>query len=74
MKLSEAKKLEVGQILYHVSSKNTDGTAQRWRVNGMVKRWKRDVDRIRIPIKHGLYDHDYIDNDTLNLLTIKEII
>ena len=72
MTLREAKKLEIGQILYHVRNKNADGTAQRWRINGMMKRWKRDMDRIEIPIKNGLYNYGYLNNSNLNLLTIKE--
>ena len=73
MKLSEAKKLKVGQILYHIRNKNADGTAQRWKVNGKIRGWKRDINRIEIPIKNGLYNYGYLNNSNLRLLTIKEI-
>ena len=42
---------------------NADGTPVRWRRNGKNKLWKRDPNRFRIPIKHGLYDYGYIDQD-----------
>ena len=32
-------------------------TCQRWRVTGKVQRWKRDPERFRVPLKHGLYDY-----------------
>ena len=33
-------------------------TCQRWRVTGKVQRWKRDLERFRVPLKHGLYNYD----------------
>jgi len=33
-------------------------TCQRWRVTGKVQRWKRDPERFRVPLKHGLYTYD----------------
>lgn len=50
--LDEAKELKPGDILH------SDQTKHRWRVNGQIKRWKRSPDRIRIPLKHGLYRYD----------------
>ena len=32
-------------------------TCQRWRVTGKVQRWKRDLERFQVPLKHGLYDY-----------------
>jgi len=51
--LDQAKNLKPGDVLL-----TTDG--KRWKVNGKIKRWKRDPNRIRIPLKHGLYAHDAI--------------
>jgi hypothetical protein len=31
------------------------------RVNGKVKTWKQNLSRFEVPIKHGLYDHSYVD-------------
>jgi len=64
MKLSEAKKLTYRQEVWHKTLKNADGTPKRFRVNGAVKTWKRDPDRIRVPLKHGLYDTGYLVNNT----------
>ena len=49
--LDEAKALRVGDILIDTLNK-------RWKVSGQVKRWVRNPDRIRVPLKHGLYAHD----------------
>ena len=54
--LDEAKNLKLGDILI-------DQQGKRWKVNGQVKRWKRSPDRIRVPLKHGLYRYDYIDEN-----------
>ena len=51
--LEEAKQLKPGDILH-------DERGKRWKVNGQVKRWKRSPDRIRVPLKHGLYAYDAI--------------
>ena len=68
--LEQAKQLNHGDILYHTENRNADGTPQRWRVNGQVKRWKRDTNRIRVPLKHGLYQYDYLENDGLELVCL----
>ncbi len=51
--LEAAKKLKYGDILI-------DQWGKRWKVNGQVKLWKTKPDRIRIPLKHGLYVYDSI--------------
>lgn len=53
--LAEAKELQRGDILI-------DERGRRWKVNGQVKRWKRDPNRIRVPLKHGLYAHDALED------------
>ena len=61
--LSKAKKLRHGDIVHLTGYFNADGSCQRWRVSGKVKTWKRDKNRLQIPIKHGLYNHAYINED-----------
>lgn len=41
-----------------------NGTDKRYHVrrNGKTQRWKRDVNKFRIPVKHGLYTYGNIDN------------
>lgn len=51
--LEEAKELKPGDVLI-------DSQGKRWKVNGKVQRWVRDPDRIRVPLKHGLYAYDAI--------------
>lgn len=36
-----------------------------WRRNGAVQTWKRDADRFRLPIKHGLYAYSDITEQDL---------
>ena len=68
--LEQAKKLKHGNVLYHLHNKNSDGTPQRWRVNGKVQTWKKDASMIKIPIKNGLRNCDYLTEDTLHLVTL----
>ena len=69
--LQQAKNLKHGDILHHTVNKNSDGTPQRWRVNGMVKRWKRSPDRIQVPLKYGLYRYDYLTENDLDLVSLE---
>lgn len=70
--LKQAKALRHGDIIHHTKNKNGDGTPQRWRVSGKVKLWKRSPDRIQIPVKHGLYDNDYLTEDYLNDVSLPD--
>ena len=49
----QAFKLKPGDIL-------VDEFNKRWKVNGLVKTWKRNPERIYVPLKHGLYSFDYL--------------
>ena len=70
--VKQAKELQHGDMLYHVKNKNVDGSPQRWKVNGQVKTWKRDLDRVKVPLKFGLYGYDYLENDSLDLVCLTE--
>ena len=72
MKLSEAKKLQIGNVVYQVDAHNADGSARRWRVNGQVKTWKRNPERVKIPIKHGMFSHDYITENNLEAVELSD--
>lgn len=54
--LDQAKKLQRGDILIDTNNK-------RWKVSGMVQRWKTQPDRIRVPLKHGLYAYGDLTNN-----------
>jgi len=58
--LKQAKQLTYGDVIYSNQFTNANKTPRRWRVNGQVKIWKRDPNRIQIPVKYGLYNHAYL--------------
>jgi hypothetical protein len=66
--LDEAKQLKYREVL-------VDNYGKRWYVNGKVQLWKTQPNRIRIPLKHGLYnydeirDTDFFPNGECHLLT-----
>lgn len=70
--LEQAKSLKSGQVLYHVTHQNRDGSPVRWIVNGKPKVWKRDPSRVRVPLKHGMWDYDYLTEDCLHFLCLTE--
>lgn len=41
----------------HIWLLDNYGEARRVKVNGKVRRWKRDRDRIEVPYKYGLYEY-----------------
>lgn len=43
----------------------------RWRVNGQVKLWKRSPERVRVPVKYGLYSYDAITEDSIEGLNLR---
>jgi len=70
--LEQAKRLAVGTTLYHLRNTNADGTAQKWRVTGKPKTWKREPERVKVPVKHGLWDYDYVTEKDLQLVALVE--
>lgn len=70
--LEQAKKLKHGQTLYTPGFYNADGTAQRWRVSGAVKTWVKSPNKVRVPIKHGMYENWYLDETNLHGFTLTE--
>lgn len=70
--LEQAKGLQYRQALYHSLHRNADGTPMCWRVNGKTKTWKRSPDRVRVPVKYGLYDYDYLTEHDLDVVCLEE--
>ena len=68
--LDQAKNLKHGVVLHHVQNVNSDGSPQRWRVNGKVKTWKRTPGRIKVPVKNGLNNCGYITEKDLDLVSL----
>ena len=70
--IEQAKALEHGDILHHNTNKNADHTCQRWRVTGKVKTWKRDLTRVKVPVKYGMYTHDYVTEYDLDKVSLEK--
>lgn len=73
MTIDECKVLKHGEILHHVRHKNADGTPERWRVNGKVQTWRRDINRVKVPVARGLYQHDYLTEHNCHLLVLPQV-
>jgi len=54
IKMYQAKNLKVGDIVYAIGYYNSDGTAQRFKVQGNPKTWKRNTERVKVTLKRGL--------------------
>lgn len=63
--IEQAKALKFGDYVI-------DNLGKRWKVNGKVQTWKRNVNRIRVPVKHGLYAYGAIDETNLHLVSIEK--
>lgn len=50
-----ALSLTIGQTLFHIRQKNSDGSRLRAKVNGRVQIWKTRPNDFRIPMKYGMY-------------------
>lgn len=51
----EVKNLKSGERPYVLLN---SGKVGQVKINGTVKRWKRDSDRVEVPIKYGMYEYD----------------
>jgi hypothetical protein len=58
MTLEEVKALGYGS---HPDFIANDGTLRTCKVNGAVKTWKRDSERIEVSVKYGLYEYATFD-------------
>ena len=59
--LKQAKQLTYGDVIYSNQFIYKERPLPKmWRINGQVKLWKRDPNRIQIPVKYGLYNHAYL--------------
>lgn len=53
----------------HIWVRTHDNKARRVKVNGAVRLWKRDPNRIEVPCKYGLYEYF-----TLHARDIKDVL
>ena len=66
--LDEAKALSYGD---HVKILDRNGAVADAKINGAVRRWKRDVDRIEIPCKYGLYEYFTLTNHDYDSIVVE---
>lgn len=52
---------------HHNNWTNSDGSCARFRRNGATQTWKRDPERVRIPVKRGLYEYGQITNGNMDM-------
>ncbi len=54
----------------HIWFHATDGTAKRAKVNGKVRTWKRDLTRVEVPLKYGLYEYGLFTSSDIDRVLI----
>ena len=70
MNIKQAKQLTQGQLVYHVTKKNADGSPMRAKVTS-IKTWKRSPERVEVRVKRGLYEYATFTENELDQLTTK---
>jgi len=68
MTLDEVKALKYGD---HVEFLDIRGQVRTCKVNGKVRRWKRDPDRVEVPTKYGLYEYYTFTNADIKRLVVE---
>jgi hypothetical protein len=43
----------------------------KWRASGKCKTWKTQPERFQLPIKFGMYTHDYLTNENCHLFEVE---
>jgi hypothetical protein len=54
----------------HITALSNQGTARTVKINGKVRTWKRDANRIEIPLKYGMYEYTIFTADDLHRILI----
>lgn len=67
MTWEEARKLRIGDVVYHRTFRNADKTPQRWRINGKMQGSEK-TGSARIPVKHGWRDYDYLTKANVHMV------
>ena len=71
MTLQQAKDLKRGDIVHFDHTLTSRGKCRNYRVNGMVKTWKRSPERVYVPLKNGLYTYGAVTEHNLDRLHIE---
>jgi hypothetical protein len=54
----------------HIWFRSLLGDARRAKVNGAVRRWKTNANRIEVPLKYGLHEYDTFNVNDINRVLI----
>lgn len=54
----------------HIDFIANDGTARKCKINGAIRTWKRDPNRVEVPIKYGLYEYGMFTADDISRVLI----
>jgi hypothetical protein len=57
---------------HSVNLNNSASKCLLWRVNGKIKTWKRNPERFKIPVKHGLWIYSYITENNIQSFHLPE--
>lgn len=52
---------EIKSLSGHAEFIANDGTLRRLKINGRVRTWKRDTERVEVPVKYGMYEYGTMD-------------
>ncbi len=66
--LEQAKNLNPGTILLQFTPHKT----YKWKVNGKPKTWKRSPEKVKVPLRYGLYTNTYLCEMSLNVFHPEE--
>jgi len=69
--IEQAKKLKPGSILVHETDKDSNGGFTQWKVIGPVKTKDGCPDRVRVPVKHGLFVVNLTEDDLCHINILK---
>jgi len=61
MTRAEILGLRAGERVWFVAN---DGKARQLTITGRIRTWKRDSERVEVPIKYGLYEYACFDLPT----------
>ena len=68
MTLDEILNLKYGERIWLITNK---GQAAQVKVNGKVKRWKRNPERFLVPVKYGLFECESFGNSDSHRFLVK---
>lgn len=66
MTLNQVKALSYGDYIKHEHYINADGSYTCIKVSGRPKTWKRNPERVQVPVKIGFWQYGYITEHDLD--------